>query len=189
MVRACEAACAKVARKSGDLPIKNSEAKFISKTILVNVQTRLRRGAGRAIGVATASCTTPVTLPYFLKFWWGRGDVNRRRPGSWTVVFNGTKQNLQSNRRYSGLQKLVHQVQFACFALICVIARCRYFGGWVDAETPGPRSFVDFNPKKFGHKGSIVVRCKWQTVVNVDFGGFNGERQRTITIRFPIHSS
>ena len=92
MVRACEAACAKVMRKGGDLPKKNSEAKFISKTILVNVQNRLRRGAGRAIGVATASCTTPVTLPYFLKFWWGRGDVNRRTPGSWTVVFNGTKQ-------------------------------------------------------------------------------------------------
>ena len=170
-MRRCDEACAKSGRKCGTMPRMSSEAKFISKTILLALQQRLRRGAGRATGVSTASFTTPVTLPYFLKFWWGRGDINRRSNNSWTVVFNGPKKKTF---------KAIGQILGSDAWFI------RYFGGWVDSRTPGPRTFVNYNPETT--KGRIVVRCRWQAALSVDFNGFNGERQRAITIHFPIHS-
>lgn len=179
LVRRVEEACKKSKRSTPQrecaVPVMRPQSSFMSKSILINIKKALRRGAGRARGSITAGFTSPVSEQYFMRFWWGRGDINRRpkkNSQTWTVVFNGPRE--PTFRTIGAI--LNSQKWFV-----------RFHGMWRNRESPGPCSFVDYDPSK-GERGCIVVRLKWQRVLDIDFDGVHGEQQRVLHVRFPINS-
>jgi hypothetical protein len=182
LVRRCEEQVIKARRSFeqsvfSSLPRRTSEDRLITNALKCAWKKRLRRGAGRGKGVLTATVKVATTLGYFRKFWFGRGTINRRPPkaraGTWTVIFKGPRK-----QTFELIGKILNDSTWFI----------RYFGGWTDEHTPGPRTFVDYAPGAGEKRGSIVVRCKMDRVIEIDGDGARAQEQRILTIQFPINS-